>query len=194
MLTADSNILKKMLLGKPNMESTKKDLQKSTISYNIQTNVQAEEATEPTRNASSAQDKNMLTQPITDQKVNDSTSNTDRHIKQKVWESMKSKGGSIPKLKTHRISPQTANSLQRNVLQEIRDGKYKIRVAPSDLIDFGGQRSFDMTHQLFIQHKGTFVLMFDGRYGLFSRLKEYPQGNITAKGKYARTNSIYLLH
>ncbi|XP_076087743.1 uncharacterized protein LOC143058164 [Mytilus galloprovincialis] len=37
-----------------------------------------------------------------------------------------------------------------------------------------------MTHQLFIQHRGTFILMFDGRKGLYTELEEYPQGNITA--------------
>ncbi|VDH97164.1 Hypothetical predicted protein [Mytilus galloprovincialis] len=73
-------------------------------------------------------------------------------------------------------STQTAN-----YFQEICDGTYRIKVAPSDLIDFGGQRPFDMTHQLFIHHKGTFILMFDGRYRLNTPLKEYPQGDITAK-------------
>lgn len=81
------------------------------------------------------------------------------------------------------VTKQTHKSIKSDVLQEIRDGRFKTRVAPSDLVDFGGQRSFDMTHQLFIQHKGTFILMFDGRYGLHSPLKEYPQGDITAKSK-----------
>ncbi|CAG2220164.1 unnamed protein product [Mytilus edulis] len=63
--------------------------------------------------------------------------------------------------------------LQTNILQEVRDGKYKIKIAPSDLIDFGGQKSYDMTHQLFIQHRGSFLLMFDGRFGLHNQLAEY---------------------
>ncbi|XP_076082141.1 uncharacterized protein LOC143052879 [Mytilus galloprovincialis] len=66
--------------------------------------------------------------------------------------------------------------LQSSILDEVRNGKYKIDIAPSDLIDFGGQKSYDMTHQLFIQHKGSFLLMFDGRYGLNNQLKDYPQG------------------
>ncbi|VDI49475.1 Hypothetical predicted protein [Mytilus galloprovincialis] len=55
-----------------------------------------------------------------------------------------------------------------------------MNIAPSDLVDFGGQKSFDMTHQLFIQHRGTFILMFDGRKGLYTVLTEYPQGDVTA--------------
>ncbi|CAG2242296.1 unnamed protein product [Mytilus edulis] len=64
-----------------------------------------------------------------------------------------------------------------------------MHIAPSDLVDFGGQKSFDMTHQLFIQQKGTFILMFDGRKGLYSELDEYPQGNVTAV--YCRYERIW---
>ena len=53
-------------------------------------------------------------------------------------------------------------TIQESIKEEIRKRTYKIEIAPSDLIDFGGQRSFDMTHQLFMRHKGTFVLMFNG--------------------------------
>jgi hypothetical protein len=42
-------------------------------------------------------------------------------------------------------------TIQENIKEEIRKGTYKIEIAPSDLIDFGGQRSFDMTHQLFMR-------------------------------------------
>lgn len=73
--------------------------------------------------------------------------------------------------------------LQTSILQEVRDRKYKIKIAPSDLIDFGGQKSYDMTHQLFIQHRGSFLLMFDGRFGLHNQLNEYPEG-VTAACKY----------
>jgi hypothetical protein len=54
------------------------------------------------------------------------------------------------------------HSIIANIQEQIRKGTYKIEIAPSDLVDFGGQRSFDMTHQLFMRHKGTFVLMFNG--------------------------------
>lgn len=76
----------------------------------------------------------------------------------------------------------TSASIHKDILQQLRDGKYKVEIAPSDLVDFGGQRTYDMTHQLFIQHKGTFVLMFDGRFGLQQPLTEYLQQNMTAEG------------
>ncbi|OPL33810.1 neuralized pats1, partial [Mytilus galloprovincialis] len=74
----------------------------------------------------------------------------------------------------------TAHSIQDDLLEKIRKGSYMMDIAPSDLVDFGGQKSFDMTHQLFVQHKGTFILMFDGRKGLHTELEEYPQGDVTA--------------
>ncbi|VDI10294.1 Hypothetical predicted protein [Mytilus galloprovincialis] len=66
--------------------------------------------------------------------------------------------------------------IQADILQEVRNGQYKIAIAPSDLVDFGGQKSYDMTHQLFIQQRGSFLLMFDGRDGLHQQLDEYPKG------------------
>ncbi|XP_052070067.1 uncharacterized protein LOC127708924 [Mytilus californianus] len=70
--------------------------------------------------------------------------------------------------------------IQSDILKEVRNGQYRIEIAPSDLIDFGGQKSYDMTHQLFIQHSGTFLLMFDGRFGLHTQLGEYPEGVVAA--------------
>jgi hypothetical protein len=55
------------------------------------------------------------------------------------------------------------HSIIATIQEKIRKGTYEIEIAPSDLVDFGGQRSFDMTHQLFMRHKGTFVLMFNGK-------------------------------
>lgn len=75
-------------------------------------------------------------------------------------------------------------SIQEKMRQEILTGSYKMDIAPSDLVDFGGQKSYDMTHQLFIQCKGTFVLMFDGRYGLYDALEEYKPKRITAMCMY----------
>ena len=74
-------------------------------------------------------------------------------------------------------------TIQDQLLESIKKGEYKMLIAPSDLVDFGGQRSFDMTHQLFIQSKGSFVLMVDGRYNFDIKLKEYPHGNITSACK-----------
>ncbi|VDI32630.1 epidermal growth factor receptor kinase substrate 8 [Mytilus galloprovincialis] len=75
-------------------------------------------------------------------------------------------------------------TVREDILEEIRKGRYVIEVAPSDLVDFGGQRSYDMTHQLFIQHRGSFIIMFNGRYKLKTPLKEYPQGDVTSECKY----------
>jgi hypothetical protein len=65
----------------------------------------------------------------------------------------------------------------------LRKENYKVNIAPSDLVDFGGQKSFDMTHQLFIQHKGEYILMFNGRLDFCDPLPEYPQGDVTTKCK-----------
>ena len=70
-------------------------------------------------------------------------------------------------------------TIYENIKEEIRKGTYKIEIAPSDLVDFGGQRSFDMTHQLFMRLKGTFVLMFNGELDFSAHLKEYKQGETT---------------
>lgn len=74
----------------------------------------------------------------------------------------------------------TAHSIQYELAKQIKKKKNIMKIAPSDLVDFGGQKSFDMTHQLFIQHRGTFVLMFDGRKGLNTKLEEYQQRDVTA--------------
>ncbi|CAG2192660.1 unnamed protein product [Mytilus edulis] len=58
-----------------------------------------------------------------------------------------------------------AYAVHDDILKEVESGQYKVKIAPSDLVDFGGQRSYDMTHQLFVQHGGTFVVMFDGSRG-----------------------------
>ncbi|XP_071122541.1 uncharacterized protein [Mytilus edulis] len=92
------------------------------------------------------------------------------------------------KMSTKVMSPATTDiqtldcqtlQLQSDILEEVRNGKYKIKIAPSDIIDFGGQKSYDMTHQLFIQQRGSFLLMFDGRLGLHKQLDEY-QERVTA--------------
>jgi uncharacterized Zn finger protein (UPF0148 family) len=67
----------------------------------------------------------------------------------------------------NKTDPLRQQSVQHSIIatiqEKIRKGTYEIEIAPSDLVDFGGQRSFDMTHQLFMRHKGTFVLMFNGK-------------------------------
>ncbi|CAC5387365.1 unnamed protein product [Mytilus coruscus] len=81
---------------------------------------------------------------------------------------------SLPKLKKVE-----AYAVHDDILKEVKSGQYKIKIAPSDLVDFGGQRSYDMTHQLFVQNGGTFVVMFDGSRDFQEPLTEYPTGDIS---------------
>jgi hypothetical protein len=72
---------------------------------------------------------------------------------------------------------------------ELRKQNYKVNIAPSDLVDFGGQKSFDMTHQLFIQHKGEYILMFDGRYDFCDHLLQIRTGVYKNNSVSDTTNS-----
>lgn len=181
-MTADTNIMRKLLLGNPNIEARKIDSKQST---NIQNRVpelgkEVHELSRPDEHVVKSSSAKKLPDQTAAQREPGSPKEYKRQ--QEASQCIDSKGGAIPKSTLPQIKQQTATSIKSNVLQEIRDGTYKVRIAPSDLVDFGGQRSFDMTHQLFIQHKGTFVLMFDGRYGLHSKLEEYQEDSITAKG------------
>ncbi|CAC5381004.1 unnamed protein product [Mytilus coruscus] len=183
LIKSDTNILRKLLLGNPNIEARQMESKQSIVSTNIQKRVPEQskvdhDLSRPSEKVAKSNSAKQLTDQTAAQRELGSPKGYKR---QEASQRKDSKGGAISKSTLPQIKQQTATSIQSNVLQEIRDGTYKIRVAPSDLVDFGGQRSFDMTHQLFIQHKGTFVLMFDGRYGLHSKLKEYQEGPITAK-------------
>jgi hypothetical protein len=48
------------------------------------------------------------------------------------------------------IKQKSQNYIIDTIQEKIKNGTYEIDIAPSDLVDFGGQRSFDMTHQLVI--------------------------------------------
>jgi len=48
------------------------------------------------------------------------------------------------------------------VLQECKKGDYKMSIIPIDIWDFGGQKIYYMTHQLFISSMGTYVVVFNG--------------------------------
>lgn len=73
-------------------------------------------------------------------------------------------------------------TLRKSILDEVRNGEYNLEIAPSDLVDFGGQKAFDMTHQLFILKEGTVLLLFDGSKDLEEPLPEYPGNNISSAG------------
>ncbi|CAG2196263.1 unnamed protein product [Mytilus edulis] len=84
-----------------------------------------------------------------------------------------------PGTKNLESNPQAIETDIDDVFEEVKSGQYTIKIAPSDLVDFGGQRSYDMTHQLFVQHGGTFVVMFDGSKDFREPLPEYPTGDIS---------------
>lgn len=48
------------------------------------------------------------------------------------------------------------------VLQECKKCDYKMIIIPIDIWDFGGQKIYYMTHQLFISSMGTYVVVFNG--------------------------------
>ena len=62
--------------------------------------------------------------------------------------------GSNTQPQAQQMSRQSYIIIHNAIKEELKKGYYKVNIAPSDLVDFGGQRSFDMTHQLFIQRKG----------------------------------------
>ena len=93
------------------------------------------------------------------------------------------KGLSKAQPQAQKVSKQSYIKIHEDIKEELRKGNYKVNIAPSDLVDFGGQKSFDMTHQLFIQHKGEFILMFNGTFDLCDPLPEYPQGDVTTECK-----------
>ena len=93
------------------------------------------------------------------------------------------KTGGLPKQQTLKMPKQNYLTIHEDIKEELRKRNYKVNIAPSDLVDFGGQKSFDMTHQLFIQRKGEFILMFNGKFDLCDPLPEYPQGDVTTECK-----------
>ena len=93
------------------------------------------------------------------------------------------KGLSKPQLQAQKMSKQSYITIHEDIKEELRKGNCKVNIAPSDLVDFGGHKSFDMTHQLFIQHKGEFILMLNGQFDLCDPLPEYPQGDVTTECK-----------
>jgi hypothetical protein len=135
---SDGNVLSKVLLGKPDIEKPDTTLPKNREDVQLQDSSkgciisQAHAFSQPT-NTSTAPTLSLVPEK-------DDVDTTDpRPIKQK-----------------------SQNYIIDTILEKIKNRTYKIDIAPSDLVDFGGQRSFDMTHQLFIRKKGTFVLMFNG--------------------------------
>lgn len=63
-------------------------------------------------------------------------------------------------------SPRTMEISDDDIIKLVRSecmkGNYEMTIVPIDLWDFGGQKVYHLTHQLFISSRGTFVLIFNG--------------------------------
>ncbi|XP_052098000.1 uncharacterized protein LOC127732856 [Mytilus californianus] len=81
--------------------------------------------------------------------------------------------------------------IHRLIVKAVEEGKYKQKVVPIDIWDFGGQKDYYMTHQLFITSRGIFVLMFNGSIDLH---KHMPDLNFLPGHFGKPTISVYLIH
>ncbi|VDI61845.1 Hypothetical predicted protein, partial [Mytilus galloprovincialis] len=178
------DILTKMILGKPDVTEQKRQtfpVHKTRNSYT------KEDKVEDVAISELKKIENKLTDPMqTDQlqtKLQQQKANaTARQISSVERQQMQSTFNSQPS-KRDLKSLYNAKSIQQDMFNKIKKISYIMNTAPCDLVDFGGQKSFDMTHQLFIQHRGTFILMFDGSKGLDNVLEEYEPGKVTAASK-----------
>lgn len=64
------------------------------------------------------------------------------------------------------------DKLHKLVIRSIREGTYKQNIIPIDIWDFGGQKDYYMTHQLFITSRGIFVVVFNGSLDLHKHLPD----------------------
>lgn len=69
-------------------------------------------------------------------------------------------------------SDMTHDKLHKLICKAVEEGKYKQMVVPIDIWDFGGQKDYYMTHQLFITSRGIFVLMFNGAIDLHKNMPD----------------------
>ncbi|VDI68002.1 Hypothetical predicted protein, partial [Mytilus galloprovincialis] len=70
-------------------------------------------------------------------------------------------------------------------------GQYEMVIVPIDLWDFGGQKIYHMTHQLFITSRGTFLLIFNGSRGVHEDIPDYTE----LPGCHGQRNTaVYLIH
>ncbi|XP_071155165.1 uncharacterized protein [Mytilus edulis] len=77
------------------------------------------------------------------------------------------------------------------VIEVARDGRYKMKIVPIDIWDFGGQKDYYMTHQLFITSRGIFVLMFNGSQNMHQHMPDLS----FLPGHYGQpTIAVYLKH
>jgi hypothetical protein len=184
----DGDVLSKVLRGQPDMKQEKHPSKYGKRLPKIEKKMKPSPATRKpspaTKKPSHATKENMTSEklPAAESKAILSEK-TDTVLVKGARNKDTHKGLSKPQLQTQKMSTQSYITIHEDIKEELRKGKYKVNIAPSDLVDFGGQKSFDMTHQLFIQHKGEFILMFNGRFDLCDPLREYPQGDVTTECK-----------
>ncbi|VDI19697.1 Hypothetical predicted protein, partial [Mytilus galloprovincialis] len=66
----------------------------------------------------------------------------------------------------------SAEDIQKLIIKVVKKGDYKMKIVPFDLWDFGGQKDYYMTHQLFITNRGVYVVMFNGSIDIYTHLEE----------------------
>ncbi|XP_071138919.1 uncharacterized protein [Mytilus edulis] len=70
-------------------------------------------------------------------------------------------------------------------------GQYEMVVVPIDLWDFGGQKIYHLTHQLFVTSRGTFLLIFNGSRDIHEDIPEYTE---LPGCQGQRNTAVYLIH
>lgn len=71
------------------------------------------------------------------------------------------------------ISSDLSNDkLHELMIKAVKEGNYKQMVVPIDIWDFGGQKDYHMTHQLFLTSRGIFILMFNGCVDIHKHIPE----------------------
>ncbi|VDI03956.1 Hypothetical predicted protein [Mytilus galloprovincialis] len=70
-------------------------------------------------------------------------------------------------------------------------GQYEMVIVPIDLWDFGGQKIYHLTHQLFVTSRGTFLLIFNGSRDIHEDIPEYTE---LPGCQGQRNTAVYLIH
>ncbi|CAG2219968.1 unnamed protein product [Mytilus edulis] len=88
-------------------------------------------------------------------------------------------------------SNMSTDKLHELMVKAVQEEKYKQMIVPIDIWDFGGQKDYHMTHQLFITSRGIFILMFNGSIGIH---KHRPDLGFLPGHFGKPTIAVYLLH
>lgn len=94
----------------------------------------------------------------------------EKHGVKQIIKAVTEKSGS--ELKTDISNNMSHDKIHQLILQAVKKGQYKQKIVPIDIWDFGGQKDYYMTHQLFITSRGIFVLMFNGSIGLHKHMPD----------------------